>query len=123
MADIIKPLNEIARQSRKSANSLAVSTTVLPEFITIAIGDSPWSGLPDKLRSVTFVLWGIDGSNTVQIVTPDSNKTFNDDKYEGFSFSYAIDLSRDCHLSNNITLTIVGTATVDIIYTETSKTV
>lgn len=117
MADIIKPLNEIARQSRKTANSVAVSRTVLPESVTLSAGT--WSSLPSNLRSVTFVLWGVNGTDTVSIAFPNTTKLFDDARYEGFTLTYSIDLDRDCSLSNNIELTVVGSATVDVFYTTT----
>jgi hypothetical protein len=119
MADIIKPLNEIASSNRRIASSLSVSRTVLPEYVQLDSGDSPYTGLPSNLRSVTFVLWGIDVSNTVEITLPNSTILFNNSRYEGFSFTYSIDLDRDCSLSNDISVEIVGSAVVDVIYTST----
>lgn len=121
MPDIITPLNESAKNSRKIASSLAVTRLVVPEATRIDSSDSPYNLLPLNLRSVSFLLTGIDGSNTVEFTFPNSSIIFDDAKYDKLSFSYALDLPRDCQLSNEITIEIVGSATVDIFYTWTTS--
>jgi len=116
MPDIYKPTVESARNTKLLSDSLRATKTIVPSFEDISVVDSPWSA-PAKIRAVTFVLWGITNVDTVTISLPASSKTFDGTRYEGFAFSYAIDVSRDCKLSEDITITIVGTATVDIIYT------
>lgn len=119
MADIQKPLTEIARNTRNTSSYLHPTKLISPEFLTIALADSPYSLLTNipKLRSVTFILWTINGTDTVTINFPNTTKIFNDIKYEGFVFSYAIDIQRDCELVKDIIITIEGDATVDLVYT------
>ncbi len=111
-----KSLSEIAGSTRKTAAFLHPVKLISPEFITISSSDSPYT-VPVNLRSVTFILWGISSNDTVSIVFPNTTKLFDDAKYEGFIFSYAIDITRDCKLVSDITITITGDATVDIVYT------
>lgn len=124
MADLIKPMTEVARNTRNTATYLHPVKIISPEYVTITSSDNPYSiatNIPN-IRSVTFILWGVDLSNPVVIDFPNTSKTFDDTKYEGFIFSYAIDVQRDCELLEDITITIdpgegTNTATVDLIYT------
>lgn len=118
MADQLKSLSEIAQNTRKTAMYVHPVFLVSPEFVTITSAQSPYT-LPTNTRSVTFTLWNLDVSNPITIAFPNTTKTFAADRYHGFTFSYAIDIQRDCELVNDITITIAGInlASVDINYT------
>jgi hypothetical protein len=116
MSDISKPLTEIARNTRNTSAYLHPVKLISPEYDTISVGDSPYT-IPTNTRSITFVLWGVDAVNTVSIAFPNTTKLFDDDRYYGFAFFYAIDIPRDCELISDVVVTITGTAIVDFIYT------
>jgi len=116
MADQVKSFSEIAQNTRKTALYLQPVKRISPEYATIAVGDSPYT-IPTNTRSITFVLWGIDDTNTVSIAFPNTTKLFDNIRYDGFAFFYAIDITRDCELISDVVVTITGDAIVDFIYT------
>lgn len=76
---------------------------------------STFTGQP--VRSVTFTLWGIDKNNTAFIDFGGNAKLYNNERYNGYTFSFGIDKLIDLTLALGKLVEVIGNAEVDVIFT------